>query len=206
MGLDPVDQITPLDSDHPAPHEWASLDEAAAYFGVSVKTLRRRIQKGQIPARRVEIPGGFTYRVQLSPYTGQPPTSPLDRLTIPSDYGDSHVGQGVDQSLVEAFRSLVDQLQQERAQLHRENLELAGRCGWLQSENRQLAGRVQDLEQELRLLKAPAAAAADMPTDQAPAEMTNHPAHVENGPDSGVQKDPRRPWWRRAVSWLGQSV
>ena len=104
------------------------------------------------------------------------------------------VGQGVDQSLVEAFRSLV-------AQLHRENLELAGRCGWLQSENRQLAGRVQDLEQELRLLKAPAAAAADMPADQVPAETTNHPTEPENGPDLASYTRRSRPWWHFWAFW-----
>lgn len=35
----------------PAP-EWLSLQQAAAIYGVSVDTLRRRIRHGQLPASR----------------------------------------------------------------------------------------------------------------------------------------------------------
>ena len=67
--MDTVDQppSSPLDSDQSTPQAWVSLDEAASRLGVSIKTLRRRIQKGQIQAQKVEIPGGFTYRVQFPP-------------------------------------------------------------------------------------------------------------------------------------------
>lgn len=32
---------------------WASIDEAAEYFGVTKRTIRRRIAEGDLPAYRV---------------------------------------------------------------------------------------------------------------------------------------------------------
>lgn len=43
---------------HPTPSwnrpvpEWLSLQQAAAFYGVSVDTLRRKIRQGQLPASR----------------------------------------------------------------------------------------------------------------------------------------------------------
>jgi excisionase family DNA binding protein len=54
----------------PAP-EWLSLQQAAAIYGVSVDTLRRRIRHGQLPASRF---GQRLIRVR---------TQDLDRLFRP---------------------------------------------------------------------------------------------------------------------------
>jgi excisionase family DNA binding protein len=35
-----------------APHDWKSPNQAAEYAGVSVKTIRRRILDGSLPAQR----------------------------------------------------------------------------------------------------------------------------------------------------------
>lgn len=53
---------------------WASLQEAAAYWGLSVKTIRRYIAAGQIEARRV---GPRAIRVNLDS---------LDSLGTPLQY------------------------------------------------------------------------------------------------------------------------
>jgi excisionase family DNA binding protein len=42
---------TPAAWGQPVP-EWLSLQQAAAIYGVSVDTLRRRIRHGQLPASR----------------------------------------------------------------------------------------------------------------------------------------------------------
>lgn len=44
-------------------HRWASLTEAADYAGVSVKTIRRRIADGLIPAHKI---GPRLVRVDLA--------------------------------------------------------------------------------------------------------------------------------------------
>lgn len=53
---------------------WASLQEAAEYWGVSVKTIRRYIAAGMIDARRV---GPRSIRVELES---------LDALGTPLQY------------------------------------------------------------------------------------------------------------------------
>ena len=49
------------------PAEWASLNDAAAMYAVSVKTLRRMIARGEIDARRV---GSRMIRVNLVTLAG----------------------------------------------------------------------------------------------------------------------------------------
>jgi excisionase family DNA binding protein len=51
-----ANQIAPPDLTH---RHFASAPEAAAFLGVDIRTLRRAIQAGQIPATRV----GVTWRV-----------------------------------------------------------------------------------------------------------------------------------------------
>ena len=46
-----------------APHQYLTLPEAAAYVGQSVKTLRRRISAGTLPAYRF---GPRSIRVRLA--------------------------------------------------------------------------------------------------------------------------------------------
>jgi excisionase family DNA binding protein len=59
----------------PAP-EWLSLQQAAAIYGVSVDTLRRRIAAGKLPASRF---GVRLIRVRVAD---------LDRLYRPIPIGD----------------------------------------------------------------------------------------------------------------------
>lgn len=185
MAIDTHDQTVPQAADQWDPRgdsqQWVSLDQGATLLGISVKTLRRRIHKGQIVARRVEIPGGFTYRVQVSPQRGEALGSPLDGAGIPSGQRVTQAREGVDQPAFEAFRDIVEQLQREKALLHRDNLELAGRVGFLQA-------KLQDAEAKIALLEAP--------KDPVPVEMTPSPSEEQNGASSGSQQAERRPWWR----------
>ena len=48
---------------NPAPREWLSLQEAAAIYGISVDTLRRRIATGRLPASRF---GARIIRVRIA--------------------------------------------------------------------------------------------------------------------------------------------
>jgi excisionase family DNA binding protein len=65
-----VDDVAPSNgtvqaapSQHPATA--FTLQEAAAILGVSLNTLRRRIDAGQVRAERVERPQGHVWRVYL---------------------------------------------------------------------------------------------------------------------------------------------
>lgn len=51
------------------PRTWATLPEAAAYVGLSAKTLRRRIAEGRLPAYR--FGGRATLRVKYEDLDAQ---------------------------------------------------------------------------------------------------------------------------------------
>ena len=72
-------------------------------------------------------------------------------------------------------------------QLHRENLEMAGRLGFYQAENLQLKSQVQALQARILELEAPKGV---------PAEMSIHLTHLQNGADLGSEKGSPRPWWK----------
>ena len=76
--------------------------------------------------------------------------------------------------------------------LSRENVELAGRVGWLQSELQQTRARLESAEREIRLLSTPTINGLE--SDDT--ETGSPPATSANGPNSGAECPPRRPWWR----------
>ena len=187
-----------------------TVSEYARTHGITERTVRRRIRQGQIPARRVDGPYGPEYHIldpdepcnpgadtlsdavtasladdpPLAPVPNRHPsrTSPPPSSALPDNGPDA---------LVHAL-TLADRLS-------RENLELAGRVGWLQAELQQTRARVQDLEQEVRLLRAPAAEPATTTgkaDDSASAPTSNPPAPEQNEPVRGAECPPRRPWWK----------
>jgi hypothetical protein len=97
---------------------WAPLAEVAAAYGVSIDTIRRRMKRGELEARRHQTPQGFKW-LALMPETIEPAASepPHDapRSLQPSDVST----QGV--QIVERDREeLVATLRQELALRNRE--------------------------------------------------------------------------------------
>jgi excisionase family DNA binding protein len=148
---------------------YMSARQAAAWCGVSEKTVRRWIASGKLPAEKVD--GAFRVaadtlhqlRARGNGHAAHPPNPhadiAADSRTDNAAGPDMSAPQGADPAAVEAahLAALV-------AQLHRENVELAGRVGFYQA-------RIQDLEGRVKLLTA-----------GTPAEATPTP--------------PQRPWWR----------
>lgn len=149
-----------------------SVQEAAAVLGCSEKTVRRRIKAHQLLAHRLPTSQGYEWRVHLDGDPGQPaaqvdsttvhlpgpsghmdgkhsvqldgrddqPTGPDGRLdTQPAAQVDTHDGAASSQALLKALE-LTDRLQ-------RENMELAGRVGFLQA-------KLQVAEEQLLTLSA----------------------------------------------------
>lgn len=123
---------------------YLSARDAAARCGVSERTVRRWIVKGRLAADR----DGREFRISpdaLNPFIGHaadnrhPAAAPTDLSAAPLQQG---AALSADTS-VELVR-LVDRLQ-------RENLELGGRIGYLQSE-------LQHATATIKALQAPAAA------------------------------------------------
>ena len=94
----------------------------------------------------------------------------------------------------EPIGSIVATFQQAMEKLHRENLELAGRLGFYQSEIQHLKTQLEGAQLQLQLAQA-RILELEAPKE-APAEMANHPAHVENEANSSSEKASKRPWWQ----------
>jgi hypothetical protein len=137
--------------------DWVDVAAAAARPGVSQEGVRKRIQRKQVPAEKRD---GRWY--VLLPQ--------LDSVQDRQDSGSDLCGTDQDTVVL----ALLERL--DRA--HRDNLELAGRCGFYQAENLQLKSQVQAMQVRILELEAPKVASA---------EMSNYSAPEQNGQDSGSQ-------------------
>jgi hypothetical protein len=150
------------------------IDAAAALVGVHAKTIRRWIARGHLVA--ATGPRGRLVDLaevrRLATIRAPGPDTPEPARTLPDT--DARTGRGLSE-LARALE-IVDRLS-------RENLELAGRVGWLQSE-------LEQSRQRIALLEAPE-------PEPVPRQRTE-----SRGPDSPVQ----RPWWQFWRGWSRQPV
>ncbi len=128
-----------------------TVAEAADRCGCSEKTIRRRIKNGQLCGVAVPTAKGFEWRVYLD--TTQPPTlDATEEEDGQEDVQDTRENVQVDHAaLVRAFE-VIGEREQEKTQLierlQHQNLELAGRCGYLQA-------RFEASERQVLALTAP---------------------------------------------------
>ena len=163
-----------------------TIAEYAELHGISERTVRRRIQRGQLRAIMVAGPYGPEYQIVegVSTDNGKAADEPplTSRLPSPAaDETDSLDTSGTWPDTLDSFLALVRDQQQTI-------LELSGRCGWLQAQLEVATSRIRELE-------APKAAPAES-ADQAGSETTKHPAPSANGARIESECPPRRPWWR----------
>src|SRR6266508_4055616 len=105
-----------------------TITAAAQVLGVSEKTIRRRIGRGELVAERVERPHGFEYRVQLPVYPSDQGDSPGDQtVSTPPASNGRHPSTHADQAGILALVAEVRRLNDERAELY-------GRLGYMQAE------------------------------------------------------------------------
>ena len=131
-----------------------TVAEAAKHYSCSEKTIRRRIKHGQLCGVAVPTAKGFEWRIYLD--SSQPPAS--DNTAEEDGHGNVQDTQGdvqVDHAaLVRAFE-VIGEREQEKTrlieQLQQQNVELAGRCGYLQA-------KLQATEERILALSAPAEA------------------------------------------------
>ncbi len=128
-----------------------TVAEAAEHYECSEKTIRRRIKNGQLCGVAIPTAKGFEWRVYLD--STQPPT--LDNTDeedgqngVQDAQDDVHLDHA---ALVRAFE-VIGEREHEKTQLierlQQQNLELAGRCGYLQA-------RLEASERQVLALTAP---------------------------------------------------
>ncbi len=185
--------------------EALSARQAAIYCGVAQTTVRRWLASGRLPAT---LKDGM-YQIDPADLDAFMAHHGAHRGETGAPDGEPDGEQGARHPEPEgAPWQVMADLVAQNERLHREVVELSGRCGFYQA-------RVQTLEEQVRQLSAPAAdslspigdipASEPMPTDQASTETTNHPAGRQNGQDSAAQTT-LRPWWKRTIRWLAQPV
>ncbi|MBI4308324.1 MAG: hypothetical protein HY684_05915 [Chloroflexi bacterium] len=136
-----------------------TLAEAALALGVSLNTCRRWVKKGRIPSERVETPQGYEYRVFIE--------------NVGKIEGEEDEGPHGDSPTVERLLTMLDERDRRIADLERDRMQLAARCGFLEGQNQQL-------QENLRTLMAKALPAAPVGTQPGEGQSASRP---------------RRWWW-----------
>lgn len=98
---------------------WGSVSDAAQALGVSVDTVRRRMKRGELDARREQTPQGFRWLVRL-PDQEPPQNAPGSPQTArPGDQG-AMVAYGPDprDTLIETLQRELEIRNREIARLH----------------------------------------------------------------------------------------
>ena len=162
-----------------------SVQQAAAHFGVSEKTIRRRIASGELAASKVPTAQGYEWRITLNGEVVHLDTHvvQLDGTVVHLDSTTVQVPGQQEQppamsenvALVRALE-LADRLQQENAQLAQTNVQLAGQVGFLQA-------KLQGAEEQIRLLTV-------APLAQVENDGSQPKQHAHNDQAYG-------PWWKR---------
>lgn len=170
---------------------WVSIADAASELGVSVDTVRRRMKRQELPAKREQRAQGFRWLVRLD---GEPPSVG----DVPDAGAGEDSGRPATPSLQAAILSEHDELVRElRDRLtgrDREASELraiiARQAAAIEQQARQLTATVASRSPET------AAVSEDGAGERVPARPT---AAALGAQEPSVDQ---RPWWRR---WFGSS-
>ncbi len=122
--------------------ETLTVREAAERFGVSKDTIRRRIKSGELQAVPIDTAQGFEWRIllggdgaaDLGSTAAQPDSDDAQVRSTAAEVGSgSTQGHPLQDERLDKALDLVEKLQGDYATIHKENLELAARCGYLQA-------------------------------------------------------------------------
>ena len=176
------------------PDVYADLTEASQILGLSHEAIRKRLHRGTLEGCKVD--GRWMVRLptgRLDADLDDPGACQDARQDVAGRLNGRQDGRPDDGIWTVAGRQ--DERQDTRdaliERLYRDNLELAGRCGFLQAE-------VLHLREQVALLSAPAAepATTTKTDDPAPAPTSYQSSPEQNGPNSGAECPPRQPWRR----------
>ena len=125
------------------PQTLLTLAEYANLAGLSVKTVRRKVRRGEIPAQLIAGPHGPEYRIgQGKLGVSQPNGYPTVLERVPTE------------GSLPAFLDRLDTMMGVVDKLSRENMELAGRLGFYQSEIQHLKAQLEWAQLQLQLAQA----------------------------------------------------
>jgi excisionase family DNA binding protein len=164
-----------------------SVQEAAQILGCSEKTIRRKIKAGTLTAHRLPTSQGYEWRVELNDSPDQLPPPPAAQVNgqaahLPGETvhldgqaagGESATSPRLDEPANEALLKALAFAER----LQRENMELAGRVGFLQA-------KLQTAEEQILALTG---GESGQPTET-----------VAVAPERPAEPSP----WQRLVGWV----
>lgn len=103
--------------------DWLSIPEAAQALGVSTKTVRRRIQKGDIPAEKVLGPYGLQYQIPAHAISTAQKIMEVVRVERPTD--PRTLGLVVAEAIKRENQALRDEVAALRTELEKTRREIA---------------------------------------------------------------------------------
>ncbi len=119
-----------------------SIAEAAQALGVSEKTIRRRIHRGEIKAEKVPTRFGDTWQISELPEEAEPLPVGYKRPSLDELKSQQDQLLAQHQELIRQNETLIGQ----NRELNNKNLDLARLVGGLQVQNQQLSGQIKLLE------------------------------------------------------------
>jgi excisionase family DNA binding protein len=152
-----------------------TIKEAADHFGVSERTIRRRIAAGELRATRAPMAQGYQVFVQVDNLDTTPDQVDTGSVNVdtPHDHLDS---SELDVPVMAVVMEELDRVHAENRRLHDQTIQLAGQVGFLQAQ-------LQQSQEQVKLL-----------TDTQHAQ--DPPAPDPNDPEATQQ---HIPWWRRLL-------
>jgi len=118
--------------------EWLPLTEASARLGITLDTIRKKVQKGDFQARKTPSQKGLRWEVYLVS------DQPQDQSSIPLEEVEPSQATSETSQLILLLRDLTDRLDR----VSNEKVQLAGQVGFLQAQ-------LQQAQAEILLLKSP---------------------------------------------------
>jgi colicin import membrane protein len=158
-------------------HQWVSVEEAARRLGISVSTVRRRIEAGELVGER-EVIGGSKerYRVRM-PHDASQPESP-DESPEASAASESTL------TVAEGLLALVREMRQQSVSDAARIEALTERAARAEATAETLRERVTDLAQMAAERQAEIEELRDRLAEEA----------------ARLRAEAQRPWWRRIFS------
>jgi hypothetical protein len=122
--------------------DWLTVEQAAGAYGVTVRTMWRRLSQHKVDARQVVTPTGKEWRIRppVTPAEGQAPGE--------TEPGRALIPVAALQQLMAPYLQERDELRGEISRLQEARLEDAQELG-------RVRGRMEALEQELARLRSP---------------------------------------------------
>jgi excisionase family DNA binding protein len=156
---------------------WLTLGEAAAYLGVSIYTVRRRLKRGELAGRRVRTDHGDIWEVRLTTApkqhavpvrllhqepNQQPTQQPSHAQPQPTEVHQErrqeveHEAEETPQNAaVEAEPAGIVELVRLMGRLQEENRQIAGQAGFFRAKWEDAEAQLQQAQETIKLLQAP---------------------------------------------------